>query len=92
MARGARNFVFLGRSGTDKKNARLLVDELEYGGAHVKVVRGDASNFNDVQKLADEADSPIGGVIQAAMGLDVSGLPHCVSSILSNCVVGGIVD
>ena len=75
MARGARKFVFLGRSGTDKKSARMLVEELEFGGAHVRVVRGDASNFSDVQRLVDDACTNIGGVIQAAMGLDVG--THC---------------
>lgn len=72
MARGARKLVFLGRSGLDKQTARALVQELETAGAHVKVVRGDVSEFSDVQKAVDGAESPIGGVIHAAMGLSVS--------------------
>ena len=72
MARGAQKFLFLGRSGLDKQTARALVQELETAGADVKVVRGDVSEFSDVQKAVDGAESPIGGVIHAAMGLSVS--------------------
>lgn len=72
MARGARRFVFLGRSGLDKPSARSLVDELKNLGASVHVVRGDVTKSWDVQAVVERADSPIGGVIQAAMGLNVS--------------------
>lgn len=72
MARGARHFVFLGRSGLDKSSARNLVQELKNLGASVHVVRGDVTKYWDVQAVVDRADTPIGGVIQAAMGLNVS--------------------
>lgn len=72
VARGARKFVFLGRSGKDKIPARRLIDDLESSGADCKVIRGDVCNMADVQKAIDAADSRIGGVIQAAMGLNVS--------------------
>lgn len=71
MKQGARKFVFLGRSGLDKTPARKLVEELESGGATVNVVRGDVGVFNDVQRCVDVVHGPIGGVIQAAMGLNV---------------------
>ncbi|KAL8860967.1 MAG: hypothetical protein Q9178_002722 [Gyalolechia marmorata] len=68
---GARKFVFLGRSGLDRTPARKLLDELENGGAAIKVVRGDVGVYEDVQRCVDVVESPIGGVIQAAMGLNV---------------------
>ncbi|GAW26384.1 putative polyketide synthase [Rosellinia necatrix] len=72
MARGARRFVFLGRSGTDKPSARQLVSRLEKAGGIVGVVRGDVSKAADVTaavKACIDMQRPIGGVIQAAMGL-----------------------
>ncbi|KAI1432421.1 polyketide synthase [Xylaria sp. CBS 124048] len=72
MSRGARHFVFLGRSGTDKPSAQTLVSNLEKVGATVGVVRGDVSVAADVNAsvLACLATGrQIGGVIQAAMGL-----------------------
>ena len=79
LKRGARKFVFFGRSGTEKQPARELVDYLKGALAHIDVIRGDVSATADVEKLFSEIISPIGGVIHAAMGLDVSsiaGLQH----------------
>ena len=72
ITRGARKFVFLGRSGLDKVAARRLIEDLESIGAECKVVRGDVCNMSDVRQVVNKATSPIGGVIQAAMGLNVS--------------------
>ena len=72
IKQGARRFVFLGRSGIDKTPARKLVEDLEHSGATVQVVRGDVSKYTDVQKCVEIIDGDIGGVIQAAMGLNVS--------------------
>ncbi|KAL6719446.1 hypothetical protein ACLMJK_003686 [Lecanora helva] len=72
MARGAQKFVFLGRSGLDKIAARRLIEDLESSGAKCKVVRGDVCNISDVEEVVNQASSPIGGVIQAAMGLNES--------------------
>lgn len=74
LSRGARKFVFMGRSGTDKAPARRLVDSLRSLGAQVTVVRGDVVNADDVNRAVCGIIGPIGGVIQAAMGLDVSGI------------------
>jgi len=66
MARGARHFVFLGRSGSDKRSAQQLVCRLQKAGAGVGVVRGDVA----AAVLACLATGwRIGGVVQAAMGL-----------------------
>ena len=69
MGRGARDFVFLGRSGSDNPLARDLVRDLREQGAVVEVVRGDVGNREDVEHAVQAARRPIGGVIQAAMGL-----------------------
>ena len=75
LARGARKFVFLGRTGAERTPAKQLVDDLEKAGAQVSVIRGDVSVFSDVEQALEQIDTPIGGVVHAAMGLDVSPLP-----------------
>ncbi|KAL6855655.1 polyketide synthase [Trichoderma novae-zelandiae] len=71
MSRGARKFCFLGRSGCDKPSAAELVKRLRDAGANVTVVRGDVANGDHVREAvaACAKDGPIGGVVQAAMGL-----------------------
>ena len=70
--RGARQFVFLGRSGTDKEPARRLVEDLREAGATVDVVRGDVSSLEAVREAVAACKTSVGGVVQAAMGLSVS--------------------
>ncbi len=70
--RGARNFIFLGRSGADKPSAQQFVSQLEKTGATVGVVRGDVSQAVDVAAAVSACIATgrkIGGVVQAAMGL-----------------------
>ncbi|KAI1474013.1 polyketide synthase [Daldinia eschscholtzii] len=71
LKRGAKNFAFLSRSGTDSRQAATLVDNLRAAGANVQVFRGDASIKEDVEKAVSSipADRPIRGVINAAMVL-----------------------
>ncbi|KAL7787176.1 polyketide synthase [Trichoderma ceciliae] len=71
MSRGARKFCFLGRSGCDRPSAAELVSRLRDAGANVTVVRGDVSNQDQVREAvaACGKEGPIGGVVQAAMGL-----------------------
>lgn len=73
MSRGARKFVYLGRSGIDKAPARELIQDLERNGAKCNVVRGDVCSKSAIEEVVRqaEAEGPIGGVIQAAMGLNV---------------------
>ncbi|KAM0805745.1 KR domain-containing protein [Usnea florida] len=68
--RGAQSFVFLGRSGADKPTAKKLVEDLQKSDAAVVVVRGDVSCLEDVQKAVMHSDCPIGGLVQATMGLN----------------------
>lgn len=70
MRQGARRLAFIGRSGLDKDAARQLVKDLEEAGAHVMVTRGDVSDPLVVQSCMNSIPGPIGGVMQAAMGLD----------------------
>jgi hypothetical protein len=71
--RDARQFVFLSRSGTDKPEAAALVDELErsFEDMSIQIVRGDVSVRADVDRAISMARSPIRGVVQAAMFLEV---------------------
>jgi hypothetical protein len=73
VQRGARKFAFLGRSGTDKLAARNLIEDLKTQGADCVVVRGDVCNPKDVEFVVEQgaAKGKIGGVVQAAMGLNV---------------------
>jgi len=78
VAQGARRLVFMGRSGTDRPVAKNLVADLRSLGADITVVKGDVVNFADVQKAVDSISGILGGVIQAAMGLDVGLLLHSI--------------
>jgi NAD(P)-dependent dehydrogenase (short-subunit alcohol dehydrogenase family) len=70
--RGARHFVFLSRSGAEKPEALILLNELESysqkcdADITVQVVRGDVSVREDVDKAISAAKRPIKGVIHAA--------------------------
>lgn len=74
MERGARRFAFLSRSGTDSKQAAILVKDVETAGAEVQVIRGDATSKDDVDRALKSipAEYPIRGVVNAAMVLRVS--------------------
>ncbi|KAI2468602.1 polyketide synthase [Annulohypoxylon bovei var. microspora] len=69
VSRGARKFVFLGRSGTEKPAAKALFEELEQSGARCISIRGDVCNKLDVERAVAAVEGKIGGVVQAAMGL-----------------------
>ncbi|XXH01662.1 hypothetical protein Hte_008022 [Hypoxylon texense] len=72
ISRGARKFAFLGRSGLRKAAARNLIQDLEALGAECLVVTGDVCSGVDVAAVMDAAVAmgSIGGVVQAAMGLN----------------------
>ena len=72
LLRGARNFSFIGRSGTDKAMAKALVQDLQQYGATVDVVRGDVQDFNTIELAVSRLQLPLGGVVQAAMVLGES--------------------
>ncbi|RFU78519.1 polyketide synthase [Trichoderma arundinaceum] len=72
VSRGAKKFAFLGRSGLAKAAARNLVEDLEASGATCVVVKGDVCSAADVEAVTAAAAQmgAIGGVVQAAMGLN----------------------
>ncbi|KAM3079651.1 hypothetical protein ACMFMG_006064 [Clarireedia jacksonii] len=72
LKRGARNFVFMGRSGISKPAARNTVTDLQAAGADVEVVQGDVSCYADVERAVTAAKLPIGGIVQAAMSIHVA--------------------
>ncbi|KAB8208925.1 hypothetical protein BDV34DRAFT_189747 [Aspergillus parasiticus] len=76
MSRGARKFIFLGRSGTQKPAAKRLIDELEESGAQCTIIKGDITKYPDVHRAVAAAPTPLGGVIQAAMGLNEAIFKH----------------
>ena len=69
MGRGARNFVFFARSGLDKPAGQILIQDLQDQGIIVKVVRGDVGTEEDAERAIQACTLPIGGLVQAAMGL-----------------------
>lgn len=72
LLRGAKNFTFLNRTGVRREGVKELIEELRSGGAEVNVVRGDISVLSDVKKMISRLSGPVGGIIHAAMGLQVS--------------------
>ncbi|KAI1208447.1 putative polyketide synthase [Annulohypoxylon truncatum] len=70
LSRGARKFVFVGRSGTEKPAAKHLVENLEKAGASCIVIKGNVTNEDDMLRAVAAAPAPLGGVVQAAMGLN----------------------
>ncbi|RAK99273.1 type I polyketide synthase [Aspergillus ibericus CBS 121593] len=79
VQRGARQFIFLGRTGLQRPAAQRLIEDLEHAGAHCIVVPGDVTNPADVERAVTASSTPLGGVVQAAMGLHealFAGMPH----------------
>jgi NADP-dependent 3-hydroxy acid dehydrogenase YdfG len=72
ILRGARKFVFLQRSGGDKPGVKEWLSRIEQQGSSVTVVRGDVTVLADVKTSVEACEAlggPLGGVVQAAMGL-----------------------
>ena len=74
MDRGAKHFCFMARSGTDSKQAAILVDDMRKAGTSVKVIRGDVTVKDDVDNALKSVPSqhPVRGVVHAARVLRVS--------------------
>ncbi|KAK2057597.1 ketoacyl-synt-domain-containing protein [Colletotrichum caudatum] len=71
MEQGARHFAFFSRSGTDKPEAALVVEQIRQQGGRSRVCRVDASDGDAVRQavLELQAERPIRGVVHAAMVL-----------------------
>jgi NAD(P)-dependent dehydrogenase (short-subunit alcohol dehydrogenase family) len=74
VSRGARNLVFLSRSGAKRKPAEQLVKELESRGCRILAEVCDVSSEDSIRRSLDNCKTlpPIKGCIQAAMQLKVS--------------------
>ena len=72
---GARKFTFFSRSGVDRPAAKEQVTSLKKLGAQVHVIRGDIGSPKDVKRAIEQVQDPIGGVIRAAMAVNVSITP-----------------
>ena len=86
VARGARHFIFLSRSGADKPEAASLIKDLEEYSRRdelnmtIQTVRGDVAKREDVARAVHAAGTPFKGVIQAAMVLRVGTHPTSIGS------------
>ncbi|KAK6952379.1 hypothetical protein Daesc_006915 [Daldinia eschscholtzii] len=69
LSRGARNFVFLSRSGASTSSATNLVADIQSKQGIAHIVAGDVANFHDVQTAFDKAPSQVGGVVHASMNV-----------------------
>lgn len=71
---GARNLVFLSRSGEEKQENASFISRAKARGVNVVSVRGDISRMVDVEEAVSQAISmgPLKGVVHAAMVLQVS--------------------
>ncbi|KAF1981618.1 hypothetical protein K402DRAFT_425261 [Aulographum hederae CBS 113979] len=79
VSRGARNIVFLSRSGASTDTARELVSDLEAKGARVNAFACDVSKKDAVAQCFAEVNKtmpPIKGCIQGAMVLKDSALEY----------------
>ena len=62
----------MGRSGATKPEAKKLLEEIDEHGGSSTVFVGNVSIAADVEAAFAACKTPIGGVVQAAMGLVVS--------------------
>jgi NAD(P)-dependent dehydrogenase (short-subunit alcohol dehydrogenase family) len=72
--RGARNLVFLSRSGAKKEEAQNLVKELTTEGARIAAYACDLSDEDRLRLVLEDVSRdlpPIRGVIQSAMVIQV---------------------
>ena len=65
--RGAKNLVYLSRSGTANAGAKEMLQDLQATGVSTQVLRCDITQESDVTAAMSQVPLPIKGVIQAAM-------------------------
>ena len=71
VKRGARNLIFLSRSGLSNQVTKKFVSDLERLQVNVIVVQGDVTKMTDVQNAVDAGSGRIKGVVQAPLVLHV---------------------
>jgi NAD(P)-dependent dehydrogenase (short-subunit alcohol dehydrogenase family) len=71
LEQGARQFLFMSRNGASSAAVVDHIKGLEARGAQVTILKGDVSRYEDVEGTVNSIQIPLGGVIHAAMNLDV---------------------
>ncbi|GME55565.1 Lovastatin diketide synthase LovF [Neofusicoccum parvum] len=71
---GARNLVYLSRSGGEPESTQAFIRELEAQGCSVQAFKGDVANAEDVASAVQQAAKPIAGVLHMSMVLKDRGL------------------
>lgn len=68
---GARNFIYLSRSGGKGADDAAFHREMEAAGCTVQMIAGSVANLADVQGVIRQAEYPIAGILQMSMVLRV---------------------
>ena len=84
IERGAKNLIFLSRSGAANPEAQGFLDTLNSRGVNAKVVKGDVSCLEDVNAAVAGSNRPIKGVIQGALTLHVRNITAPFPSLLNS--------
>ena len=84
MERGATSFVYLSRSGKDKRENYESLAELQDLGVDAQIIQDDVCSLDDVRRAVASATKPIKGAVQAALKLQVT------SSALWLCPLTGL--
>ncbi|KAL8656993.1 MAG: hypothetical protein Q9226_002364 [Calogaya cf. arnoldii] len=66
-SRGAKNLIYLSRSGTANAGSTELLSDLDTAGVSTKVIKCDITSSSSVASAVSQITLPIKGVIQAAM-------------------------
>ncbi|KAF4231532.1 hypothetical protein CNMCM8980_005228 [Aspergillus fumigatiaffinis] len=69
VEKGARNLVFLCRTGAQSPKNRAFIRDLESQGSHVTTITGSVADLEDVRRAVSATSRPIAGVIQMSMVL-----------------------
>lgn len=70
---GAKHIVVMSRSGYEDTASKRVLSDLRNEGCQVDLAKGDVSELADVKRAFQEATVAVGGIIQGAMVLRVSG-------------------
>jgi NAD(P)-dependent dehydrogenase (short-subunit alcohol dehydrogenase family) len=87
IRQGAKNIVFLSRSGDQKPESRAVLDALTKEGALVCAFACDVSDPEEVKKVVAKCEKdfpPIKGCIQGAMVLKVCRTPSLLKQVINS--------
>jgi NAD(P)-dependent dehydrogenase (short-subunit alcohol dehydrogenase family) len=72
---GAKHLAVMSRSGYADDRSRGVIKQINALGAHIDLLTADVTVASDVERAFRQTIVPIGGIIQGAMVLRVSGHP-----------------